>query len=221
MVSWWHARRLHSSAMPLTLRPAALGQLCSDGNSCRGSGGPAGALRKRSLHWNFSWRAASPWAITVQHRLCTWQPWTPRRLHPAQATFTSTWFCRITISFCFLPLSCRIPPVCSSIYFFIFFFVGLVICLVFLFSGTRQRGAPCLAEMCWLVLLWWDSPQLRHHFSLAPWLLLPARLSPPGVSVWNGHTLWQGESRLIFLNSLVWRLLCTTTLERYLTVIPF
>lgn len=152
MVSWWHARRLHSSAMPLTLRPAALGQLCSDGNSCRGSGGPAGALRKRSLHWNFSWRAASPWAITVQHRLCTWQPWTPRRLLPAQATFTSTWFCRITISFCFLPLSCRIPPVCSSIYFFIFFLLVSSSVWFFCFpargSGELRVWLKCVDWCC-------------------------------------------------------------------------
>lgn len=45
------------------------------------------------------------------------------------------------------------------LFMYLFGFFCLVVCLV-LFSSTEQRGALCLAEMCWLVLLWCDSLQL-------------------------------------------------------------
>lgn len=120
------------------------------------------------------------------------------------ASYTSSWFCCILIFLLSYLPRCHFLAFlffCLFVYLFIHLF-GLVICLVF-FSGTEQREAPCLAEMCWLVLLWWDSLQLRHGFSLAPWLLLPVRLSPPGVWVWKCHTLWQGEFRFYYVFNFI------------------
>lgn len=200
MVSWLHLHSTFTRARRLSPDPLLL---CSHQRweqmpvlrwSCRCAEIP----ERKSLKPLFE--SCQQCAIRCsEHRLCIWQPSTPKpRTSPSRAglVHSSLTVDSAALSF-FILTECGCPrqPHSGYLFFYLFIYFFVSSSVWFCFAARSCSELSVWLEMCWLVLLWCDSLQLCHHFSLAPRLLQPVRFS-----VWNCRTLWQGEYTPIYLS---------------------